>query len=259
MSQPLWQQLTELINSQQELKDLAKKRVTLRTQIDEKREAIAEAASMLSEKREHKKTLRKEIDGLELQGKELEETEKSKKAAYETLSGQKELEAIEKELATLGSAQEDQEEKLVAAWQAHETTEKELADLESTLKEQVGSVEQEIVTLEAQFAGLDKQEADFNAGQAEKFAALPQLWQTRYQQMKGRIEDPIIPVLDSTCSKCFYLVLAKDLTRIRKGDVLPCRNCYRYLYYTEPAPTPEPEVPAEPAPEAEPSEEGDES
>ena len=244
---PLWQQLTELVNSQQELKDLADKRVTLRTQIDEKREAIAEASSMLEEKRALKKVLRKDVDGLELTSKELEASEKSKKAAYEKLSGQKEIKALEKELATLASAQEDNEAKLIAAWQAHETCELDLAALESTLAEQVSTVEQEVITLEDEFGGLDKKEADFHANQAANIAALPQLWQSRYQQMKDRIENPIVPLLDTSCSQCFYLVLAKDLTRIRKGDVLPCRNCYRYLYYTEQAPE---EVPASASAEA---------
>ncbi len=243
MPQPLWQQLTELINSQKEVVELQEKRITLRTQIDEKREAIAEASRMLVEMREEKKKLRKVLDGLELTSKELEDTEKSKKAAYEQVSGQKEVAAIEKELATLASAQSDNEEKLVAALQDHETCEKELASLEGTLDEQVGSVEQEIITLESELEGLDTKEVDFNAKRAQSIAALPELWQARYEHMKDRVENPIVPLLDTTCSQCFYLVLAKDLSRIRKGEVLPCRNCYRYLYYTEPAPqeaTPQP-------------------
>ena len=64
MSKPLWQQLTELIDSKQDLAALQKKRVTLRAQIEEKRDAIAEASSMLEEKREQKKALRKQIDAL---------------------------------------------------------------------------------------------------------------------------------------------------------------------------------------------------
>ena len=248
MSKPLWQQLTDLVNSGQELSALQHQRETLTNQIAEKRVAIAALATQLEAKREHKKTLRKRIDELELKSAELDAQEKAKKAVFEQITGQKEVAALEKELAVLAATQGDHEESLVAAWQAHESAEKELASLEGVLVEQVEAHEQEIITLDKQLKALDTQEVEFNATQAESIAALPELWQTRYEQMKDRIENPIVPLIDSSCSQCFYLVLPKDLTRIRKGDVLPCRSCYRYLYYVEPKAE---EAPAEPAEAAE--------
>ena len=49
--------------------------------------------------------------------------------------------------------------------------------------------------------------------------------------MRRKVADPIVPVLGASCSACYYAILRQDLTKLKKSGVLPCRNCYRFLYY----------------------------
>jgi predicted nucleic acid-binding Zn-ribbon protein len=51
--------------------------------------------------------------------------------------------------------------------------------------------------------------------------------------MKHNVPDPIVPVLNECCSACFYAVLYQDMVKLKKAELLPCRNCYRFLYYDE--------------------------
>ena len=58
-------------------------------------------------------------------------------------------------------------------------------------------------------------------------------WLNKYERMIHRVSDPIVPVMEESCSACYYAILRQDLQKLKKSGVLPCRNCYRLLYYDE--------------------------
>jgi predicted nucleic acid-binding Zn-ribbon protein len=60
--------------------------------------------------------------------------------------------------------------------------------------------------------------------------ALPQEWQARYVSMQRLVPDPIVPVVSGLCSSCFYQIIARDVTLLKKQEILECKNCYRLLY-----------------------------
>ncbi len=62
---------------------------------------------------------------------------------------------------------------------------------------------------------------------------IPADWLAKYERMKHNVDDPIVPVINGSCSACYYTVLYQDLLKLKKSGVLPCRNCYRFLYYDE--------------------------
>ena len=60
---------------------------------------------------------------------------------------------------------------------------------------------------------------------------LPDEWLGKYEHMRGRVADPVVPVQQDSCSACFYSISSRDLQTLKQGDLLQCKDCYRFLYY----------------------------
>jgi predicted nucleic acid-binding Zn-ribbon protein len=65
----------------------------------------------------------------------------------------------------------------------------------------------------------------------EQAKTVPQEWLTKYQRMRAKVADPLVPVMNTSCSACFYSIPPQDLNRLKKNALLLCRSCYRLLYY----------------------------
>jgi predicted nucleic acid-binding Zn-ribbon protein len=48
--------------------------------------------------------------------------------------------------------------------------------------------------------------------------------------MRTRTADPVVPVLDGSCSACFHYLTEQDLLLIKKNKLMQCKGCYRFLY-----------------------------
>jgi predicted nucleic acid-binding Zn-ribbon protein len=56
---------------------------------------------------------------------------------------------------------------------------------------------------------------------------------SRYETMKQRIANPVVPVLKESCSGCFYPLSPAEIGTISKGQLGTCKSCYRLLYITK--------------------------
>jgi predicted nucleic acid-binding Zn-ribbon protein len=59
---------------------------------------------------------------------------------------------------------------------------------------------------------------------------VPQGWLEKYAIMRTKVTDPVVPVINNSCSACFYDVIGQDLQELRKKKLLQCKECYRFLY-----------------------------
>lgn len=56
---------------------------------------------------------------------------------------------------------------------------------------------------------------------------------SRYETMKQKVANPVVPVIKESCSGCFYPLSPAEIGTIPKGQLGTCKSCYRLLYVTK--------------------------
>lgn len=170
------------------------------------------------------------VDEKELSMKVLDGQEAALKKKLEAVSNQKEFKSLEKETLAVNEQRIAQEQQLVVLWnklealgKTYEFKHKLFEEQSAQFHEQVEKVTQEIATLHEELKNL-------LALRQEKEQGVPQEWLDMYINMKGKVSNPVVPVVGDSCDACFYSVIPRDLQALRQNKLMQCRDCYRLLY-----------------------------
>ncbi|MBI2352707.1 hypothetical protein HYV11_00500 [Candidatus Dependentiae bacterium] len=177
-----------------------------------------------------KKELKKSFDLEELQVKDLQEKEKNQIAVMNQLKHQKEIDAATKQLEHFRFDRNKHEKKLMQIWNAYQSLEKELEQFQVSYDSKVAETKDEILKEEKALQALQEQLKDHSGQRQSKISLLPEEWMGFYENMRGRVPNPVVPVLQDSCSACFYLISSRDLQLLRQQELVLCKDCYRFLY-----------------------------
>lgn len=229
----LWQNLKDLV-------DFDKKIFKLKSDIDSTKKSlnddelnISKLKVLLESKNQLCLQMQKSVDAFELDSKTFEEDEKAKSAKLDHVRNQKEYKSIEAEVEHARKERVRFEDQITEAWYNLENAKKEYE------AEKIRAVQKEELLLkdmEAKQVAIQDLTSQLNALSEERnviSSRIPADWLAKYDRMKNSVEDPIVPVINGSCSACYYAVLHQDYLRLKKSGVLPCRSCYRFLYYDE--------------------------
>jgi predicted nucleic acid-binding Zn-ribbon protein len=177
--------------------------------------------------------VRKEVEAKELEMKILDQQETEKKNRLDAIGGYKEYQSIKAEIDQLKKAQHDLEDSLMAAWNHLETIKKEsehatqiYQQQHMQLQEKTEHNQQKITELQAQIAALV-------TDRTQKEQGIPAEWLEKYAVMRSKVTDPVVPVVNDSCTACFYKVSAQDMQFLRRRRLVQCKDCYRLLYLPE--------------------------
>ncbi len=194
---------------------------------------IADLKSAASSLEKQIMTQRKEADFQKLQALELKQNEDAKRETLESLSNPKEYKALEKEIEAITRKRIELDEKIIKLWyNTEQATDQAQKQLDANINH-VKELEQEYIEAEKNIATLNSEFAGHKAERTKLFSHIPQDWQNKYERMLLSVHDPIVPVSSSSCSSCYYSILTQDINKLKKDEILPCRNCYRFLYLDE--------------------------
>jgi predicted nucleic acid-binding Zn-ribbon protein len=174
--------------------------------------------------------LRKQVDAQELEMKSLDAQEKAKRTQLDTVRDARSYESLEKEVNHLKHAQHESEKVLLGLWNKVETTQKEFERVQQQDSVELATISQEHADV---LAKIETLQAEFNAIEHDRPAKkefVPEEWLEQYESMRSRIDDPVVPEEDGTCSGCFATINGQDILRLRRKALLTCKSCYRLLY-----------------------------
>lgn len=173
---------------------------------------------------------RKAVDEKELYMKVLDGKESELKAKLESISNQKEYKSLEKETLVVNAERMRHEQELLVLWNKLEGLEKTYEFKLKLHEEQAAKFHAEVEKIKNEVAELQAQLETLNTQRIEKQKNVPQEWLDMYVNMKGRVPNPVVPVVNDSCDACFYSVTPRDLQALRKNKLLQCLDCYRLLY-----------------------------
>lgn len=173
---------------------------------------------------------RKAVDEKELYMKVLDDKESELKKKLESVSNQKEYKSLEKETRAVNAERLQHEQELLVLWNKLDALSESYESKQKMHEEQVADFTTKVAAVKAEIADFENQLKMLAAQRIDKQKDVPQEWLDMYVNMKGRVANPVVPVVSESCDACFYSVTARDLQKLRDNKLLQCRDCYRLLY-----------------------------
>jgi predicted nucleic acid-binding Zn-ribbon protein len=231
VAQPLWRGLKTLSEIDLQRKEITEKLEKLEAQIREEREIIPELRQTLEDLKREKIDARKMVDAEELRANELQIFDENKRDSLDRVKNDKAYAAIQKEIKTISERRHEQDSVLEKAWYHLEEVTKALDSTTEKNEKRILQLEEACKEHEAKLVEQRKVLGDLDGSWNNKMEGIPNEWIERYKKMHSHVDDPVVAVLGSSCSSCYYSVPPQDMFRLKKSDIVSCRNCYRLLYY----------------------------
>lgn len=173
---------------------------------------------------------KKGVDDKELEVKDLEQKETTKKKRIDTVTNHREYQSLKAELDTIKEKQQQLETEVLEAWHGLEITTKQHEAKKSDVASKVGQVHEAMAKAHVQHEELTKTIKDRLQERAALEKNVPAEWLEKYASMRSRVPDPVVPVINGHCSACVYKVSDQDMLMLSRNKLLQCKDCYRFLY-----------------------------
>lgn len=206
----------ELQKLEQDVNELKDKEYGLRVALDEAKNVVHD--------------IRKEVDMQELSMKEFEQSIEEKTKRRDITTDPKVYQVLKSEIDRIKQKQHNQEEDLVKIWNKLEAATK---DYEDKSDEYGKKIELLRVSIYEKNQKIDAIKLDLQMRydkRPEMQKNIPEEWLEKYSLMRSRVSNPVVPVLNGSCSACFYFIPEQDMIMLRQKKLLQCKSCYRFLY-----------------------------
>jgi len=199
-------------------------------QTKQKENSLAQLKNSIASLDAEAREAQKKIDLLELELSAIQEQDSKLQKKLKTVKKQKEALALEKEVAQFARRKYDTERELESSCQElfnlkqqHHTTKTKILSEQDALKTELAACTKHENTLRQKLSSIEQ-------SWVNALNDVPEEWQSKYTRMLNSVSNPIVQISSSVCGACFYTIVEKDLQRIKLGEILPCRSCYRFLY-----------------------------
>lgn len=174
---------------------------------------------------------RKKVITYEAELKFTQAKEDEKRKQLETIDNPKEYKTLHREIELLKKQNNANEEQLLTFWQEAEALDNNLVLERSKTHKKLEELTQTLLTNNQLLIQLKEEHIKALEEKTIKSTMIPAEWLSRYNRMQTSVQDPIVSVTNHECGACFYTIVAQEYARIKKGEVLLCRSCYRFLYF----------------------------
>lgn len=227
----LWQNLKTLVDCDKKIVDLEDNIKHINHRINVITKQLAQYEQSVELKKQQLVIEKKNVALNELQATHLKNIEDQKRKALDGARGNKDYRAFEKEIAVASAARMEHEDTLVRSWYTLEKLEKSLVHDQQQLATERELLQREIASFHEQITGLTQKLTHSRNERVQAATIIPEEWRLRYERMQTAVQNPIVPVSQSSCSGCYYAIPRQDLIKLKTAGVLLCRSCYRFLYF----------------------------
>ncbi len=146
---------------------------------------------------------------------------------------QKELDSLEHEKTDLENKRELRDEQGLGLLEELEQARAQAVKLRAKAPEAHQEKKRELTALTEQMDKLGISQANLSARRDELELHIDQELLSQYETMMKKVPNPAVPVLNESCSGCFYSLTPSELNPLRKGQLGVCKGCYRTIYITK--------------------------
>lgn len=223
----------DLIAFDQSIIALHAERDKLHRELDDSRNAIAELHNEIETFKRAWVNAQKEVDAQELQMKELDDQERAAKKLLESTNSSKEAAGHKKEIEYLKQKQHSNEGALISSWHVLETTKHAYEQKKSEVTDKIAKLEESLTSMQAKINALDHDLAERDKERENKVRLVPGELLEKYKAMRTRVSNPVVPIVDGSCSACFHHLTRQEITATKTKRLTQCSDCFRFLYLPE--------------------------
>jgi predicted nucleic acid-binding Zn-ribbon protein len=228
----LWQYVKDLVECDKNITSLGEDIENSSKHIRNDQATISSLEAAIVEKTKVLFSSKKNLELKELDIKTLQEQEQHKRENLDVVKDQKEYKALEREIDYLNIKRSTIQDETLHQWITLEKQTLAFEEEKKSAEEKVKIAHSSISIKKDHVATI---EVKYQQAIQQRLLIVPHIpaeWLTKYDRMKSTVPDPVVPVENDHCSACFYSILYQDLVRLKQSNILLCRNCYRFLYFT---------------------------
>lgn len=233
MNQDPFQLFLKLINFDQQFIALRKELEQLKMAREKSNNKQIELEKTVESSHNELKAFRMQVDQKEREMQDLDTRIQDKSKKLEHVSSSKEYNSLLQEINQIKSKALPLEEQVLLAWNQLETAKRNHEQQVKNAQTEKESLEAEIKTLDEKITRLLEQLTQLEQQRSTYLVGFPDEWLEKYNAMREKVPDPVVPVYQDSCSACFTSISGRDLAALRKKVLLQCRGCYRFLYVPE--------------------------
>lgn len=220
----------ELVTFDQTFFDLEQKKISAQSAIARLESKIQELKQKIDQQLLKKRDIQKQLHEQELKVQELQEQETARAKTVQEVTSPKEQEAASKELEFIKLARNEQEQRMIQMMNKVALSQKESETVLQNFAQEEAALQALIVQEKTVLEDVESNISQLQNARQNKMNDIPQDWLNTYEMMRGRVSNPVVPVLQDSCTACFYFMSARDKQLLHQNSLLQCKDCYRFLY-----------------------------
>lgn len=225
-----FQKFVNLVAFDQTTNALERDVIRLEKEINEFQNEVFRIEDQLALDTKQVSSCKKKVDEKELEMKDFDAKIKIKQDHFDRIVNQREIQSAYQEIELLKKKQYEHEEGLLEAWNILESTNRAYLETKATLQKRAQDLEDLITSSVAHKKDLQKKIIDRHAERSQLEAGIPEEWLEKYAVMRRTVSNPVVLVINNSCSACFYSITQQDSARLKRHALLQCKECYRFLY-----------------------------
>lgn len=204
---------------------LEEQRIQAQHRLGEERAAVDRVRQKLQQLEHNSRLKNLEVDDLDMQIRDY------KKRLNQGIISFKEMEALRTKILNQRERISEMEDEALGLMDEIEVTKTRLAEEKKVLGEREKEFTVRSQEIASRIAQLKKEIASRMKERAEVAAKIPAHLLTRYENLHTKFNDPVVTIVDGTCSGCKLRVSGNTIERARNGaGIVTCENCSRILY-----------------------------
>lgn len=225
--------LIKLVELDQEIRLIQSQIETAQQEIAQLEMSSRECSDLLDRAKRHLNESKKNVDAHELLMRELDEREQEKKRRLDATANVKEYQSLSREIETIKRERHENEESLLLAWNKLEAAQREYAAQSKSVDERLAVLAEQRKEKQAALEALLHTHQEKEDERPSRESLVPDEWLEKYRHMRLTIADPVVPVIDGSCSVCSHPATAQETLRLKRSAILQCKSCYRLIYLPE--------------------------
>lgn len=199
---------------------------------EEYRKARAEYDATETELKDLEHRRRTDESDLEVSAENL----KKREARLYAIKTNKEYQAAVKEITEARRENREREDRILKSMERIEELTQKIEQLKSAIADKDAEFEKAMTELDARTAELQDQMKSFDARRPELLERIDKVILRRYDFVRSRYPDALVPVAGGVCSGCSMNIPPQLSIEVMKGkDLKNCPSCHRLIFYAEPA------------------------
>jgi uncharacterized protein len=230
VSEVSFEQFIQLVEFDQASGVLEKERAMLRKKAEEALVQIAQATQKLEDSEARLRKAKLDVKEKEAHMQELDARQREKERQLDQITNHREYKALASEIESLKKEQHTYEPELVQSWNALETATKESKTAQQEIRDSVENLQAQVQQHNNAIAQLSQKLEERVLERQTLLQGVPPELLEKYNAMRNKVANPIVPVINNSCSACFYTITQQTMNRLRMRSLEQCKGCFRFLY-----------------------------